>query len=303
MGRMRLAAWAVATAVLVAGCGFAGGVDGGRDDAGGGGDRLRGQAEAALARYDDAVRAAGGRQKFVPVGELTGVIGDLEPQNGDYKLSIGAGRFVAAGKLPEAPRATGEVVWADKSRLALPLVSAEQALADIVAGGTPDCGECETLEVTGARLATVDVPTTRGRATVPASVFSVAGTKLRVSRVAVEGRGAVTVTPPSWDPDNAPGGLAVDSASVAGGNRLTVGFTGAPEAGDVPCGIDYAAEAVESVNAVAVIVRADPHDANETCTSIGAARTATVELAAPLGERAVLEVQQGLPVPLTGRTG
>jgi hypothetical protein len=34
------------------------------------------------------------------------------------------------------------------------------------------------------------------------------------------------------------------------------------------------------------------------CTSVGARRTAEVELAAPLGDRAVLEVVQGLPVPV-----
>jgi hypothetical protein len=32
------------------------------------------------------------------------------------------------------------------------------------------------------------------------------------------------------------------------------------------------------------------------CSAAGAARTATVTLAQPLGDRAVLEVQQGLPV-------
>ncbi len=34
------------------------------------------------------------------------------------------------------------------------------------------------------------------------------------------------------------------------------------------------------------------------CTADGARRTASVELAAPLDERAVLEVQQGRPVPV-----
>jgi hypothetical protein len=35
------------------------------------------------------------------------------------------------------------------------------------------------------------------------------------------------------------------------------------------------------------------------CDSAGALRTATVGLAQPLGERAVLEVRQGLPVTVT----
>jgi hypothetical protein len=57
---------------------------------------------------------------------------------------------------------------------------------------------------------------------------------------------AVKVTPPSWDPYHAPGGLAIDSATTTSGNPLTVTFTGGPELGTKPCGTDYSAEAVES---------------------------------------------------------
>ncbi|MBM0224823.1 hypothetical protein [Micromonospora sp. ATA51] len=35
------------------------------------------------------------------------------------------------------------------------------------------------------------------------------------------------------------------------------------------------------------------------CGDVGARRTTTVDLAQPLGERAVLEVRQGMPVALT----
>jgi hypothetical protein len=35
------------------------------------------------------------------------------------------------------------------------------------------------------------------------------------------------------------------------------------------------------------------------CDLVGYRREATVQLAAPLGDRAVLEVKQGLPVPVT----
>ncbi|MEU5786778.1 hypothetical protein ABZ754_03485 [Micromonospora purpureochromogenes] len=38
---------------------------------------------------------------------------------------------------------------------------------------------------------------------------------------------------------------------------------------------------------------------DEGCGNVGARRSATVDLARPPGERAVLEVRQGLPVALT----
>ena len=94
--------------------------------------------------------------------------------------------------------------------------------------------------------------------------------------------------------------MAIDSASgTVGGNRLTVAFVGAPDPGNMPCGEDYTAEAVESDLAVVVIVTRHPHAALfEACSAVGARRTATATLAAPLGDRAVLDLQQGTPVPV-----
>ena len=67
----------------------------------------------------------------------------------------------------------------------------------------------------------------------------------------------------------------------------------------MPCGEDYTAEAVESDLAVVVIVARHPHAALfEACSAVGARRTATATLAAPLGDRAVLDLQTGTPVPV-----
>ncbi|MFI6328545.1 hypothetical protein ACIBBG_09670 [Micromonospora chersina] len=41
------------------------------------------------------------------------------------------------------------------------------------------------------------------------------------------------------------------------------------------------------------------HAKDEACGDIGAQRSTTLKLSRPLGERAVLEVTQGLPVKLT----
>jgi hypothetical protein len=262
-------------------------------------EQLRRQATDALARYDQAVHDAGGQQRFVPTGELTGQVGDWEVAVGDNnKLALLSGHAVAAQALPEALAATGKVVWDSGATETFPLISANQALNEMVQAGR-DCDGCTPLEITGARLTTVRLETTRGPATVPAWEYAIKGTAVKATRVAVDRSNTVKVTPPSWDPYNAPGGLAIESATVTTPTQLTVAFTGSPGSGDKPCGADYSAEVVESANAVVVIVITHPHGSGEMCALIGARRTATVELAQPLGERAVLEVQQGMPVPLT----
>jgi hypothetical protein len=286
--------WIAAVAML-GGCGPGGSGPGG-DDPG----RLRQQARDALVRYDKAVLDAGGPQSFVPVGDLTGQLGDWEPTNGDNKQALQSGRVVAATALPAAPQPDGKVDWDNGAVQTISLISPDEALQQLAAAGAGRCPECVPLEVTGARLTTARIQTTRGPATVPAWEYTLRGTAVRVTRVAVAGSAADKITPPSWDPHNPPGGLAIESATTTTpGRQLTVAFTGAPGPGSQPCGADYSAEAVESANAVVVIVIAHPHAADETCPAIGARRTTTVDLAQPLGERAVLEVQQGLPVPLT----
>lgn len=113
------------------------------------------------------------------------------------------------------------------------------------------------------------------------------------------GSGTVSVTPPPWD---SPPGISIESATgTRAGTQLTVTFTGAKGPATEPCGADYHAEPVESANAVVVIVIAQPHAANEICPGAGYPRTATLNLAQPLGQRAVLEARQGEPVPLTER--
>ncbi|MFG3690592.1 hypothetical protein [Micromonospora sp. NPDC047740] len=263
-------------------------------------DRQRQQARDALARYDKAVLDAGGSQRFVPVGDLTGQVGDWEPTNGDNKQALMSGRVLAANALPALRQPTGQVVWESGAAQEVPLLSADEALKQLAVAGAGGCPECVPLEVTGARLTTARIQTTHGPATVPAWEYTLKGTAARVTRVAVASSATVKVTPPSWDPYNAPAGLAIESATTTTNSRqLTVTFTGAPSPGNKPCGADYSAEAIESANAVVVIVIEHPHAAGETCPDMGARRTTTVDLAQSLGERAVLEVQQGLPVPLT----
>jgi hypothetical protein len=88
---------------------------------------------------------------------------------------------------------------------------------------------------------------------------------------------------------------AASAHGKADARQITVSFGGAPATGDQPCGSDHTAEAIESAIDVIVIERRNPTPA---MCSLGARRTAPVDLASPLGDRAVLEVKEGLPVPV-----
>jgi hypothetical protein len=260
--------------------------------------KLQQQARAALTRWADAVAAAGGPSPVVLVGELTSQIGDWEPAIGDNnKRALMAGLVEADANLSAATPPDGEVRWQDGTTASVALISAQQAVDAINTGTSEPCGDCTPLRITGARLITGPIETSRGSATAPVWELTVKGTAVGVTRVAIAG--AVAVVLPPWNANDPPVGVAIESASgTVGGRELTVAFVGSPLPGDQPCGEDYTAEAVESDLAVAVTVTRNSHATIGACTSVGAPRTATLELAAPLGDRTVLEAQLGRPVPV-----
>jgi hypothetical protein len=264
--------------------------------------KLQAQAQAALARWAGAVAAAHTDQAVVLVGELTAQVGDWELAVGDNKQTLMAGLIEAAVSLPATTGSAGTVTWQDGTTKSVPVVSAPQAAAGIRADApTKDCPGCVPLQITGARLTSGPATTSRGSAMVPMWEFTLQGTAVTVTRVAIADPAKVTLPPwsqPPWgDSGDAPVGISIDSATAtAGGRELSVGFVGAPLPGDQACGADYTTEAVESSLAVVAIVTAHPNGAAVACSAVGAYRTASVTLAAPLGERTLLEVTQGRPV-------
>jgi hypothetical protein len=259
--------------------------------------RLHQEAQADLARWSDAVTAAGGQSAVVPVGELTAQVGDWEEAVANTnKMALMAGLVEAAVSLSAETPPDGQLRWPDGSTRTVRLISAQQALSGLKADATgSSCPECVPLQITGARLTSGTVITSRGPAVAPVWEFTVQGTTVLVTRVAIADR--VTVVPPPWNSSDPPVGISIDSATgTVGGRQLTVRFVGAPGPGSQGCGADYTAEAVESATAVVVIVTEHANGLPVPCTAVGAFRTAEVELSAPLGERTVLEVQEGLPV-------
>ena len=286
---MRRYALVLLATMAVAGCAFG---PGATDPA-----AAHQRAQAVLSAWADAVAAAGDHAAVTPVGELTGQIGDWEEAVGDNnKRALMAGMVAVDSPLSDVAPPDGEVLWQDGSTTQVPLLSAQEALAAIGRTAAASCPDCTMLLVTDAVLTSGPIQTTRGPATAPIWEFTVQGTAVKVTRVAIANPVVVAPDDGGWGL-----GLAIDSASGSvSGTELTVAFVGAPDPGDKPCGEDYTAEAVESDLAVVVIVTRHPHVGllPQGCSAVGARRTATATLAAPLGDRVVLDLQQGTPVPV-----
>ena len=259
-------------------------------------------AQADLARWDQAVAAAGGGSAFVLVGQATIMTGSWGPDQSfgsNGKLALMAGDFEAVTALPADTPPDGQVRWPDGSTQTVGMISAGQALADVKAEGSGPCMDCVPLMVTGAKLTTAEFQTSHGPATAPAWEFTIQGTDTTIQHLAVAH--PLTVVPPTYDPNTYMLLISIQSATVAAdGRMLTVTFEGAPKDAGGSCGADYTAQAVESSTAVVVIVTEHPgFGLSMACSAVGAFRTADATLAAPLGNRAVLEVAQGMPVSVT----
>jgi hypothetical protein len=261
-------------------------------------DRIHAQAQAGLDRWAAAAEGAAGPDVAI-VGEATGQVGDWEEAVGDNnKPALMAGLVRVAADLPKDAPPPGVVAWADGTSTPVIVPSAVEALDEIARSATGACGECHPLEVTSARLGTGPIQTTRGSATGPIWQFTIQGSRVLMTRVAIAG--PVTAQPPPWNANDPPVGISIDSAvGLPVDVRLVVSFVGAPDPANKACGADYTAEAVESDLAVVVIVTEHAFPFGGACSMVGAIRTATVQLAGPLGQRAVLEVKEGRPVKVS----
>jgi hypothetical protein len=283
----------------------------------GGGPAPTGQevkrAEDALDRWDKAIGDSGyipiapsgqgsntAAWQFQQVGNWPGMTGRPTPDSAALALRV----ITEKTPLPTIRPPAGRVVWASGDSTAVQLLSQAETLqqlhagADVCVGCKPgeiDGVKASTLVISKVTLTTMQVQTTRGPATVPAYRFSFAGKSVHALQAAV--------APPMVGPMPETGqfNLPIDSATFSPGlQTLTVHFIGAERPASEPCGVDYSAVAVESEKAVAVIVTTKPHGTDEMCDSSGHPRDAVVQLKAPLGGRAVLEIGRGTAVRVTG---
>ncbi|SBT54805.1 hypothetical protein [Micromonospora narathiwatensis] len=268
------------------------------------------------------------RGGYVPMQDATVLIGDPGFTD-ETKVAFGSGWYRARIELPRATPADGTIRFPDGT-LRVPLVSAAEAYAQIHQGNPQPCDErlveppaapprkpgggptiepgpdgwvgdrvntpCAPLTVTGMKLGRASVRTSRGVASVPAWLFTVAELRAPVARLAVASRavGAVPegVAPTRQVPDEV---VTVAGLDAVDGARLDyrVGL-GACDTGLTPLVLER-----DDV----VVLGGGVIRSTGPCTMQLVLKPTSVTLRAPLGDRVVLDVGGGGPVRLEPRQG
>lgn len=251
---------------------------------------------------------------FVPLGPLTETSAGGFPSS-ELKEAFNHGWYRLRSDLPATRPADGTIRFGkDRATLTVPLVSAREAYAAIDKGDPP-CGAppppsqptpaptgpdgsvsttlpqpCVALTVTGARLGTVTVRTSRGDATVPAWLFTVAEMREPISQVAVVPSAITPVPSPSLPEFPYQRGLVTAQDVVdAKGNALTFRL------GVGACDTDIQPLFLET--GTAVVVAGTVRTTDGPCIDLLKLEPVTVTLAEPLGARAVLDAINGTPLP------
>jgi len=235
-----------------------------------------------------AWRAAGVNDAFVPIGELT-----QAPQNGfpsdELKIAFVEGRYTLAAPLA-SESSKGTIRFPDGKRLEVPLLSADAAYRAI---DKADAGDGRAaLEVTSAQAGTTPVRTSRGVAEVPAWRFTVKGIEHPVVQVAVSPEAIKPLPAPAAEPFDPADRLvgAQDLTAVSGNTidyRLGVGA----------CDKDIVPLVWESPDIIVVGGKTGP-PAEGACTLQLILHPVKVTLAAPVGERVILDIS-GTPLAIT----
>ncbi|MCW3839308.1 hypothetical protein ONA70_04250 [Micromonospora yasonensis] len=258
------------------------------------------------------------RSGYVPLEDGTVLAGDPGFTE-DSKWAFAQGWYRDQVDLPTAAPADGTVRFPDGT-LRVPLVSAAAAYAELDKGDPPPCAgrpmkppggsgrpgpdggptiepgpdgwattaatePCVPLTVTGVRLGSATVRTSRGPAEVPAWLFTVEGLRVPVARVAVA-PSAVGAVPEGNAPTGPlPGVVTVQSLDAVDGARVDykVG-TGACDSEPTPLVLER-----EDV----VVIGAGVTSSSGPCTMQLVLKPVTVTLKAPVGSRAVLDVGSG----------
>jgi hypothetical protein len=264
--------------------------------------KMRQQAHDILDRWETAYAAAK-QPVFVPLDPfgpaMVGLSGSENPKD------IEDHQFPLDGSLPpDAPVGT-RLSWPSGQTRAITALTATQAYEAMTARYRADCGGCSptrAARVTGARLTTTPIDAVDGPVTVPAWEFTLDGYQARLVMPAVPATEALVPPEAPWDSAHPPSGLFFMTAkSTSDGRTVTIDFTGAQYGADKPCGKDYTLEAVTSAHAVVIILRTLDHKGLVVgaCNMMGFPRTASIQLAEPLGNRVLLEGTVGHPVTVT----
>jgi hypothetical protein len=236
----------------------------------------------------------------IPAGSgLTG--GPLRGFSSDAVMdAFGNGNLVFTGPPPSGAPA-GVIIWADGSKTKVPVLSEAQVFSALKTNTERGrCPSCRTtpLAVTGAQPTSMAIATNRGTASVPAWGFTISGANGPVFQAAIPPGSYVLEDSVRQPAENlGPLGKAFVGTFVASldGND---GRTLEMELSGVPC--DPAATwggLVAEVGDVVVVGGwiHDPHPGG-TCPANLIGSQVTVRLAAPLGDRTILDAATDLPL-------
>ncbi|MFD6712686.1 hypothetical protein AMK25_00080 [Micromonospora sp. TSRI0369] len=260
----------------------------------------------------------GWRDGYVPLQDAT-VLSSDPGFTDETKVAFGAGWYRDQIPIPAAVPTDGTIRFPDGT-LRVPLMSAADAYAQLRQGDPPPCDgrpaapepaatgrpgpndpvstsaptPCVPLTVTEVRLGSAPVLTSRGRAEVPAWLFTVDELAVPVARIAVAPRvtgrapgGAVPAQP-------LPAGLvSAQQLRAVEGNRIDyVLGVGACDGPPTPLVLE---------RPDVVVIGGAVVTSTGTCTAQLVLKPVSVTLDAPLGGRAVLDAASG--APLTVRPG
>ncbi|AQS66876.1 hypothetical protein [Streptomyces pactum] len=244
------------------------------------------RAEQVAAAWDGSTAADKWRAGYYPMGDVVQLPhGGLRSKVDEQAYKDRS--FVLRGKLPTDWPKSGRVNWAGDESLTRPLSGAEESYRSL-SGGLAD-GETG-LTVTGAKLGTMTLATSRGPATVPAWLFTLDGYTSPLKRAAAD----PSQLPPS------PIGRARDipvrqlnglvDIAEDGRSVTVIALRGV-------CHDGATVEALETVRSVVLSSSVKQQKDNEKCTKQARLRQVSVELEHPLGDRILLDAKSGQPVP------
>lgn len=274
------------SASLLAGCGNDQHVDGGHAN-----DRSLRMQEKRARQVADAWRAsaaaAAWARGYYPMADAV-----QKPESGwrseADEHAYETKNFVLDGELPSTAPALGKVDWGNGKNLTRPLIGAKKAYRSFALNRS----DGPRLTVTGARLGTTTIVTSRGRATVPAWLFTLESYDTPLKRVAVT-PSELPEPPIGQARQGDSGGLRSITrlaGTAADGRSVTVKAThGSCDDGPVA----KALQTDESVVLYASIAGAE----NGTCPAGMIEQSVKVELSQPLGDRLLLDAFTGRPVP------
>ncbi|WP_435242655.1 hypothetical protein [Streptomyces cucumeris] len=198
------------------------------------------------------------------------------------------GNFDLDGDLPDVPQKHGRASWHSGGSLPLRLMGAQWAYKALDRDSSPG----RRLTVTGAELGEMTVMTSRGKATVPAWLFTLKGYDAPLKRAAV----IPSKLPES--PIKPAGRTSTDVLAPLGGLvRVTAaGRSVTVVANHGSCDDGPTVNVLETRNSV-VLSAATIGTREGACTSEMRGERLTVRLDRPTGNRILLDAFAGRPVP------